>query len=73
MSQFIDTTTMHPLETANRDVNGIRIKFEGKTLPIFEIDRKQDPFEILVRQRRPVPLLGIAWMKKVGIDNTRHR
>ena len=66
-SLFNNITQLHPLKTEYRDVNDNRIQFEGKTMAKVEIDGKQKELEILVTTKRTNPLLGLDWMKKLGI------
>ena len=60
-SLFNNVTQLHPLKTEYRNVNDNRIQFEGKTMAKVEIDGKQKELDILVT------LLGLVWMKKLGI------
>ena len=60
-------TSLHPLETEYRDVNDNRIKFEGKTTAMANINGKQKHLEILATTKKTKPLLGLDWMKKLGI------
>ena len=60
-------TTLKPLKTDYRDVNDNRIKFEGKTISTVEINGKRNDSEILVTIKKTNPLLGLNWMKKLGI------
>ena len=66
-SLFNNITKLHPLKTEYRDVNDNRIQFEGKTIAKVEIDGIQRELEILVTTKRTNPLLGLDWMKKLGI------
>ena len=66
-SLFNNITQLHPLKTEYRVVNDNRIQFEGKTIAKVEIDGKQKELEILVTTKRTNPLLGLDWMKKLGI------
>ena len=66
-SLFNNITQLHPLKTEYRDVNDNQIQFEGKTTAKVEIDGKQKELEILVTTKRTNPLLGLDWMKKLGI------
>ena len=58
---------MKPLKTEYRDVNDNRIKFEGKTTATVEINGKRNDLEILITTKKTNPLLGLDWMKKLGI------
>ena len=64
---FNRITPLKPLKTEYRDVNDNRIKFEGKTTAIVEIDGEWNDLEILVTTKKTNPLLGSDWMKKLGI------
>ena len=66
-SLFNNITPLHPLETKYRDVDDNRIKFEGKTTAMVNINGKQKHLEILVTTNKTNPLLGLDWMKKLGI------
>ena len=50
-----------------RDVNDNRIEFEGKTTATVEINGKRNDLEILITTKKTNPLLGLDWMKKMGI------
>ena len=65
-SLFNNIAPLHPLETEYRDVNDNRIKFEGKTTAMVNINGKQKHLEILVTTKKTNPLLGLDWMKKLG-------
>ena len=54
------------METEYRDVNDNRTQFEGNTAVKVETDRIQKELEILVLYKKTNPLLGLAWMKKLG-------
>ena len=66
-SQFNKLTPLHPLETEYRDVNDNRIRFEGKTTAKVEINGTRKELELLVTTKKTNPLLGLDWMKKLGI------
>ena len=66
-SIFNNITQLHPLKTAYRDVIDNRIQLEGKTTANVEIDGKQKELEVLVTTKKTNPLLGLDWMKKLGI------
>ena len=66
-SQFNKLTSLHPLETEYRDVNDNRIRFEGKTTAKVEINGTRKELELLVTTKKTNPLLGLDWMKKLGI------
>ena len=58
---------MKPLETEYRDVNDNRINFEGKTIAKVNVNGKQKHLEILITTKKTNPLLGLNWMKELGI------
>ena len=66
-SLFNRITPLKPLKAEYRDVNDNRIKFERKTIAIVEIDGKRNDLEFLVTTKKTNPLLGLDWMKKLGI------
>ena len=66
-SLFNRITPLKPLKTEYRDVNDNRIKFEGKTTATVEINGKRNDLEILITTKKTNPLLGLDWMKKLGI------
>ena len=66
-SLFNRITPLKPLKIEYRDINDNKIKFEGKTIAIVEIDGKRNDLEILVTTKKTNPLLGLDWMKKLGI------
>ena len=65
------------METEYRDVNDNRINSEGKTIAKVNVNGKQKHLEILISTRKTYPLLGLDWMKELGItlnkDNTDQR
>ena len=66
-SHFNEITPLRPLETESRDVNDNRIRFEGKTTAKVEINGTRKELEILITTKNTNPLLGLHWMKKLGI------
>ena len=66
-SLFNRITPLKPLKTEYRDVNDNRIKFEGKTTATVEINGKRNDLLILITTKKTNPLLGLDWMKKLGI------
>ena len=66
-SLFNRITPLKSLKTEYRDVNDNRIKFEGKTTATVEINGKRNDLEILITTKKTNPLLGLDWMKKLGI------
>ena len=60
-------TTIRPVSEDYQDVNDNRINFEGKTLANIEIDSKSKQLEILITTIQTHPLLGLNWMKELGI------
>ena len=66
-SQFNSTTPLRPIGTEYRDKNNNRIKFEGKTIALVEINGKRNNLEVLITTKKTNPLLGLDWMEKLGI------
>ena len=66
-SLFNRITPLKPLKAEYRDVNDNRIKFEGKTTATIERNGKRNDLEILTTTKKINPLLGLDWMKKLGI------
>ena len=66
-SQFNKITRLRPLETEYRDVNDNRLRFEGKTTAKVEINGTRKELELLITTKKTNPLLGLDWMKKLGI------
>ena len=66
-SQFNRITPLRSMETEYRDVNVSRIHFEGKTTAKVETNGTGKKLEILVSTKKTNPLLGLEWMKKLGI------
>ena len=62
---------MKPLETEYRDVNDNRINFEGKTIAKVNVNGKQKHLEILITTKQTNPLLGLDWMKELGITSDK--
>ena len=48
-------------------MNDNRIRFEGKTTAKVEINGTRKELELLVTTQKTNPLLGLDWMKKLGI------
>ena len=65
---FNGTTTIYPLNEEYRDVNNNKIKFEGKTMANIEIDGEKKKLELQITTKRTNPLLGLDWMKHLGIS-----
>ena len=65
--QFNTITPLRPLETEYKDVNDNRIRFEGKTTAKVEINGTRKELELLITTKKINPLLGLDWMKKLGI------
>ena len=66
-SQFNKITPLRPLATEYRDVNDNQIQFEGKTTARVEVNGTRTELELLVTTKKTNPLLGLDWMKKLGI------
>ena len=66
-SKFNKVTTLTPITVDYRDVNDKKIKFERRTTAIVELDGTKDRPELLVTTRNTHPLLGLDWMRKLGI------
>ena len=66
-SKFNEITAVKPVSKNYQEVNDNRIKFEGKTLANIEIDGKSKQLELLVTTKQTNPLLGLNWMKELGI------
>ena len=66
--KFNGITTIYPLNEEYRDVNNNKIKFEGKTMANIEIDGEKKKLELLITTKRTNPLLGLDWMKHLGIN-----
>ena len=66
-SQLNKITPLHPLETEYRDVNDNRIRFEGKTTAKVEVNVTRKELELLITTKKTNPLLGLDWMKNLGI------
>ena len=66
-SLFNGITPLKPLKTEYRDVNNNKIRFEGKTTATVEINGQRNNLEILITTKKSNPLLGLDWMKKLGI------
>ena len=66
-SKFNKVTTLKPITVDYRDVNDIKIKFEGKSTTNVEMNGTKHQLEILVTTRNTHPLLGLDWMGKLGI------
>ena len=66
-SLFDNITPLQPLETEHRDVNDNRINFEGETIAKVNENGKQKHLEVLISTEKTNPLLGLDWMKELGI------
>ena len=66
-SLFNGITQLKPLKTEYRDVNDNKIRFEGKTTATVERNGQRNILEILITTKKTNPLLGLDWMKKLGI------
>ena len=66
-SLFNRITPLKPLKTEYRDVNDNKIQFEGKTTATVEINGQRNNLEVLITTKKTNPLLGLDWMKKLGI------
>ena len=66
-SLYNKITSLKPLKTEYRDVNDNKIRFEGKTSATVEINGQRNNLEILITTKKTNPLLGLDWMKKLGI------
>ena len=66
-SQFNGITPLRPIGTEYRDVNDNRINFEGTTIASVEMNGERNNLEILITTKKTNPLLGLDWMKKLGI------
>ena len=64
---FNQITPMRPLQTEYRDVNNNKIQFEGKTIANVEFNRETQKLELLITTKKTNPLLGLDWMKQLGI------
>ena len=58
---------MKPLHSEYRDVNNNKIQFEGKTIANVEINGETKKLELLITTKKTNPLLGLDWMKHLGI------
>ena len=65
---FNGITTIYPLNEEYQDVNKNKITFEGKTMANIEIDGEKKKLELLITTKRTNPLLGLDWMKHLGIN-----
>ena len=54
-SLFNGATPLKPLKTEYRDVNDNKIRFEGKTTAMVEINGQQNNLAILITTRKPTP------------------
>ena len=64
---FNKITPIRPLHTEYRDGNNNKIKFEGKTTAKVETNWETKNLELLITTKRTIPLLGLDWMKYLGI------
>ena len=58
---------MKPLHSEYRDVNNNKIQFGGKTIANVEINGEAKKLELLITTKKTNPLLGLDWMKHLGI------
>ena len=65
--KFNKITAVKPVSEDYRDVNDNKIKFGGKTLTNIEIDGKSKQLELLITTKQTHPLLGLNWMKELGL------
>ena len=65
--KFNRITDMKPVLEDYRDVNDNKTKFEGKTVANIEIDGKSKQLELLITTKQTHPLLGLNWMKELGL------
>ena len=63
---FNKITPIRPLHTEYRDGNN-KIKFERKTTAKVETNWETKNLELLITTKRTIPLLGLDWMKYLGI------
>ena len=66
--KFNGTTIKYPLNEEYRDVNNNKIKFEEKTMASIEKYGEKKKLELLITTKRTNPLLGLDWMKHLGIS-----
>ena len=66
-TKFSRITTIRPVSEDYRDVNDNKIKFEGEILANIEIDGKSKQLELLITTKQTHPLLGLNWIKELGI------
>ena len=60
--KFNKITTIRPATEYYRDVNDIKIKFEGKTTANIKIDSVKKQLKLLITTKPTHPLLGLTWM-----------
>ena len=65
--KFKEITDIKSVSEDYRDVNDNKIKFEGKTLANIEIDGKSKQLELLITTKQTHPVLGLNWMKELGL------
>ena len=68
MAKFNNTTKIKPMTEKYKDVNDNNINFMGKTTAEIEFDGKKKNLELLITKRNTNPLLGLDWMKQLGIE-----
>ena len=66
-ARFNEKTTIRPVLEEYGYVNGNKKKIERKTMANIEIDGKVKQLELLITIKQTHPLLGLNWMKKLGI------
>ena len=62
-----NNATIKPSAVDYGNVNGNRIKFQGKTTAIIEKDRTKQQLELLITTKNTHPLPGLDWMGKLGM------
>ena len=65
--KFNKITAVKPVSEDYRDVNDNKVMFEGKTLANIVIDGKSKQLELLINTKQTHPLLGLNWMKELGL------
>ena len=64
---FIKTTEVEPLVITYRDVNKHRIEFIGQREALVKTNNKTIKLPLLITKQITSPLLGLVWMKRLGI------
>ena len=65
--KFNKITAVKPVSEDYWDVNDNKIHFEGETLANIKIDGKSKQLELLIITTQTHPLLGLNWMKELGL------